>query len=41
MFLLAHIGHWSIWVLYGIPVVIVLGSIVLSMVRDRRGGDDG
>jgi cytochrome c-type biogenesis protein CcmH/NrfF len=34
---LAHVGHWAIWVLYAIPVVIVLGSIVVTLVRDRRG----
>jgi ABC-type multidrug transport system permease subunit len=34
---LAHVGHWAIWVLYAIPVVIVLGSIVFTLVRDRRG----
>ena len=34
---IAHVGHWSIWILYAVPVVIVLGSIVLQFVRDRRG----
>lgn len=38
MLLLAHAGHWAIWVLYAAPVVIVLASIVISLVRDR--GDD-
>jgi hypothetical protein len=33
---LAHAGHWAIYVLYAVPVVIVLGSIVVSVVRDRR-----
>ena len=33
---LAHTGHWAIYVLYAVPVVIVLGSIALSMIRDRR-----
>jgi hypothetical protein len=37
--LLAHAGHWAIWVLYAVPVVIVLASIVISLIRDRgRGG---
>jgi hypothetical protein len=38
---LAHAGHWALWVLYAVPVIIVLGSIVLNLVRERRGGDDG
>lgn len=33
---LAHAGHWALWILYAVPVIIVLGSIVLSVVRDRR-----
>jgi hypothetical protein len=36
MLVLAHLGHWSHWILYAIPVVIVLGSIVASLLRDRR-----
>ena len=39
MLLLAHAGHWALWVLYAIPVVIVLGSIVLQMVRNRDTGE--
>ncbi len=38
MVLLAHVGHWAIWVLYSVPVVIVLASIVISLVRDRGHG---
>jgi hypothetical protein len=37
---LAHAGHWALWVLYAVPVIIVLGSIVLNMVRERRGDDE-
>jgi hypothetical protein len=33
VFPLAHAGHWALWVLYAIPILIVLGSIVLQMVR--------
>jgi len=36
--LLAHAGHWAIWVLYSVPVVIVLASIVISLIRGRHGG---
>ena len=38
MLLLAHAGHWAIYVLYAVPVLIVLGSIVVAVIRDRRGG---
>ena len=37
----AHAGHWAIYVLYAVPVLIVLGSIVVNIVRDRRGGGAG
>lgn len=39
MLVVAHAGHWLIWVLYAVPVLIVIGSIVLSIVRQRREGD--
>ena len=38
MIVLAHVGHWWGYLLYAIPVVIVLGSIVITKVRERRGG---
>jgi hypothetical protein len=34
---LAHAGHWAFYVLYAVPVLIVLGSIVATTLRDRRG----
>jgi len=34
--LVAHAGHWVIYALYAIPVAVVLASIVLTVVRDRR-----
>jgi len=37
---IAHAGHWAIYVLYAVPVLIVLGSIARTMLRDRRK-DDG
>ena len=37
---LAHAGHWLVYVLYGVPVLIVLGSIAVTMVRDRRSRRD-
>lgn len=33
---LAHAGHWAIYVLYAVPIVIVLGSIAVSVLRGRR-----
>jgi hypothetical protein len=33
---LAHVGHWAIYVLYGVPVAIVLVAIAMTMIRDRR-----
>jgi hypothetical protein len=38
---LAHAGHWVLWVLYAVPVLIVLGSIVATILRDRRGSRQG
>jgi hypothetical protein len=33
---LAHIGHWWGYLLYGVPVIIVLFSVVMSVIRERR-----
>ena len=33
---IAHAGHWAIYILYAVPVVIVLGSIAVTMIRDHR-----
>jgi hypothetical protein len=32
---LAHVGHY-LWVLYVIPILIVVGAIVRNMVAQRR-----
>ena len=32
----AHAAHYATYVLYGVPVAIVIGSIVAGAVRDRR-----
>jgi hypothetical protein len=34
---LAHLGHW-LWVFYVIPVLIVVGGIVYSTIKERRRG---
>ena len=33
---LAHAGHWVWYILYAVPIVVVLASIVASMLRSRR-----
>ena len=35
---LAHAGHWAVYVLYAVPVLIVLGSILVTAIRSR--GDE-
>jgi hypothetical protein len=38
----AHVGHY-LWVLYLIPVLVVIGGIVRTMILERRrqgGGED-
>ena len=34
--LLAHVGHWLVNVLYLVPLVIVVGMLAVSSIRDRR-----
>jgi hypothetical protein len=36
---IAHAGHF-VWILYLIPVVIVLASIVVQLRRDDEDDDD-
>ncbi len=40
---LGHVGHWWTYLLYVVPVVVVLASVVIAVVRDRRRdpGDGG
>jgi cytochrome c-type biogenesis protein CcmH/NrfF len=33
---LAHLGHWWTYILYGVPVAIVLFSVVTTTIRERR-----
>jgi cytochrome c-type biogenesis protein CcmH/NrfF len=35
---IAHAGHWLVYILYVVPVLIVLASIIVTVVRDRRRG---
>jgi hypothetical protein len=36
---LAHAGHWALYVLYAVPVAIVLFSVVTTVLRGRRKGE--
>jgi hypothetical protein len=36
---LAHVGHY-LWVFYLLPVVIVIGGILRSVIIERRRGRD-
>ncbi len=38
MLTVAHVGHF-LWILYLVPVVIVLASILIQLRRDRDGDD--
>ena len=33
---LAHAGHYAVWILYVIPVLVVVGAIVRSAILTRR-----
>jgi hypothetical protein len=37
----AHVGHY-LWALYVLPVLVVIGGIVRTMILERRrqGGDE-
>jgi hypothetical protein len=39
--LLAHAGHWAMWVLYLVPVLIVLAASVRALIEQRREDRDG
>ena len=34
--LLAHAGHWALWVLYSVPVLVVLGASLNALLAQRR-----
>ena len=34
--LIAHTGHWAIWVLYSVPVVVVLAATLKAFLDQRR-----
>ena len=37
----AHVGHWAMWVLYLIPVLIVLAASARPLVEQRRENREG
>jgi hypothetical protein len=40
---LAHTGHWLLWVVYLVPVVIVIAASLKALLdqrREDRGGDE-
>ena len=39
-FIVAHAGHWAIYVLYAIPFVVVGFSIATTVMRQRREAHD-
>jgi hypothetical protein len=34
--LLAHASHWALWVLYAVPVTVVLIATAQAFIRERR-----
>ena len=33
---LAHAGHYVVWFLYALPVLVVLGAITRTVILERR-----
>ena len=33
---LAHLGHWWAYILYAVPLAVVIGSIVVTRAQDKR-----
>jgi cytochrome c-type biogenesis protein CcmH/NrfF len=34
--LVAHAGHWALYFLYAVPIVVVLASVLVTIRRERR-----
>jgi hypothetical protein len=34
--LLAHVGHWYMWVLYAVPVLVVIAASAHALLDQRR-----
>jgi hypothetical protein len=39
--LIAHAGHWLTSIAYFVPVVVFLGWLVVTQLRDRRSRNEG
>lgn len=37
---LAHAGHYAVWVLYVLPVLIVVGAILRTTILEKRKDRD-
>ena len=37
---LAHVGHWYVWIVYAIPVVIVLAASLRAFIQQRAEDRD-
>jgi hypothetical protein len=33
---LAHAGHYALWILYAVPVLVVLAAILRTFLSERR-----
>jgi hypothetical protein len=33
---LAHLGHWWSYILYAVPLAVVIGSIIVTTRQDKR-----
>lgn len=38
---LAHAGHYALWVLYSLPVLVVVFAIVRNALAQRHDREDG
>ncbi len=39
--ILAHVGHWYMWILYAVPALIVLVATVGSALSQRKAKREG
>jgi hypothetical protein len=39
--LFAHAGHWALYFLYAVPIVVVLASVLVTIRRERRAAARG
>lgn len=41
MVVFAHAGHWTLWILYAVPVFVVLAAVGTAVRRERRAAREG